>query len=344
MGKTKNKNKSPLIFFLISLALIVIIMFNAKHKSILKNEIRMPFNNGISNITTHKNLLIAVSLDNKIYVCDWNNLSKEPQSGLVQSGQAALLKEDFVISLQKKPNAIVATNLKGDKKFKEIFLETSKTPTFLETNSQGNTIAVLLADSQQQPVQIYYELNTIELEAERVNQIANEKTDATKLYAMAISNNGQLVAIVGDKNGQGWIEVFNVKQKQKLLETTLPQSTPFLSVAFAKDDKTIFTGGRDSTLYKIKTDGELLTRLIPPNTEADNTQPVQHIAVSSDGRLVAANAGDFVNIWEIESGKNIFSRHPGHKITSGVVFSPDGRLLATSDLRQGETIKIWRIP
>jgi WD40 repeat protein len=149
---------------------------------------------------------------------------------------------------------------------------------------------------------------------------------------------------VGDKNGQGWLVVFNVKQKQKLLETILPQSGPFLSVSFSKDDKSIFTGGKDGTLYKLKTDGELLIRLSAPKTKEDTVQPVQNIAVSPDGRLVAANVGNPVNIWDSESGKNIFSKYPGHKITSGVAFSPDSRYIATSDLRQGGKIKVFRLP
>jgi WD40 repeat protein len=343
MKETKNKKYSSAIFFLVSLVLIVLIMFFAKYKTILKKEVRIPFNAGITNITTSKNFLTAVGLNNKIYVCDWDKLSKEALSCSIKSEQAALVDDDCIISLQKKPQALIATSLKDDKEIKEIFFASNYTPAFLNVNAQSNTIAVLLTDSQQKSNSISYQLNTIDIKAGKVNHIADEKTDANNLTAMAVSNNGELVAIVGDKNGKGWIEVFNVKQKQKLSETILPQSAPFISVSFSKDDKSIFTGGREGTLYKIKTDGKLLIRLMPPKSKKeDGVQPVLNITVSPDGRLVAANEGDFVNIWNAESGQNIFSRHPGHLITSGIAFSPDGRFLATSDLRQGGTIRIWK--
>jgi WD40 repeat protein len=342
MNKTKNKKYSSALFILISFVLIVLIMFFAKYKTILKKAIRIPFNAGITNITTSKNFLTAVALNNKIYVCDWDKLSKEALSCSIKSEQAALVDDDCVISLQKKPQALIATSLKDDKEIKEIFFASNYTPAFLNVNTQSNTITVLLTDSQQKSNSISYQLNTIDIKAGKVNHIADEKTDANNLTAMAVSNNGELVAIVGDKDGKGWIEVFNVKQKQKLSETILPQSGPFISVSFSKDDKSIFMGGRDGTLYKIKTDGKLLIQLMPPKSKEDGVQPVLNITVSPDGRLVAASVGNLVNIWDIESGKKIFSRHPGHKVTGGVAFSPDGRFIATSDLRQGGIIKIWK--
>jgi len=159
---------------------------------------------------------------------------------------------------------------------------------------------------------------------------------------MALSNNGDFVAIAGEKNKLGWLALIELKQKQKLWEKTLPDSTPFLSVAFSPENESIYAGDSSSTLYKLDYSGKVINRLRPPTAKKQSTAPVQNIAISSDGRFIAANFADNVNVWERESGKNIFSRHPGHKITSGVVLSPDGRFLATSDMRQGGTIRIWR--
>jgi len=344
MSNQKTKKKSGVLFFLLCFLAIVIVMFIANRKTVLVNEIKLSFNNGIINLSTSRNFLVAASLDNKIYVCDWNNLSQEPKVGITKSPQAILLDKDFVVSLQKNPKAVVAISLKESKKLKEISLASDKEPEYLAENLKNNTVVVLIAEtSEQQPIVTHYELLSIELETKRVSTIAIEKLNDGKLQAVAVSNNGDFAAIVGEKNKLGWMALIKLKQKQKLWEKTLPESTPFLSVAFSPENEFIYAGDSSSTLYKLDYSGKVINRLRPPTAKKQSNAPVQNIAISSDGRFVAANFADNVNVWERESGKNIFSRHPGHKITSGVAFSPDGQLLATSDMRQGGTIRIWRI-
>ncbi len=344
MAGTEEKKKSSVTLFFAAFVVIAIIMFIANHKSSLENEIHLPFNNGIINLTSFKNFLIAVSLDEKIYILDWNNLSKEPQTGSVKSIQTAMLKENFIISLQKNPKSIVATNLKGDKKLKKIPLGTDKTPSLLGLNSSGNTIAVLLTKIQQPQEKNYYELRIVDFDHEITKQIINESTDATKISALAISNNGELAAITGENNGLGWITVINITKKQKVWEKTLPDSGLLWSIAFSRDDKSIFAGGDDNTLYIIDKNGAITAQLRPPGAKKKNNTPVTNITISPDGRLLAANFRHPFNVWKIANGKHVFSKHPDHKITSGVAFSPDSKYIATSDLRQGGTIKVWNLP
>jgi len=344
MNEQKTKKKSGALFFLLCFLAIVIVMFIANRKSVLVKEIKLPFNNGIINLSTSRNFLVAAGLDNKIYVCDWNNLSQEPKVAITKSPQAILLDNDFVVSLQKNPKAVVATSLKESRMLKVISLDSNKTPQHLTANLKNNTVVVLLAENlEQQPIVTYYELLSIELETKRVSTITIEKLNDGKLQALTVSNNGDFAAIVGEKNKLGWMALIELKQRQKLLEKTLPESTPFLSVAFSPENEFIYAGDSSSTLYKLNYSGDIINRLKPPTAKKQSTAPVQNIAISSDGRFIAANFADNVNVWDRESGKNIFSRHPGHKITSGVALSPDGQFLATSDVRQGGTIRIWRI-
>ncbi len=333
-----------MLFFLLCFLIIVIVMFIANRRTILVKEIKLPFNNGIINLSTSRNFLVAAGLDNKIYVCDWNNLSQEPKVAITKSPQAILLDNDLVVSLQKNPKSVVATSLKESKKLKEISLSSDKTPQYLAANPQNNTVAVLLTENSEQPVGTRYELLSIELETNRVSTITIEKLNNGKPQAMAVSNNGDFAVIVGEKNKLGWIAFIELKQKQKLWEKTLPDSTALLSVVFSPENELIYAGNSSSTLYKLDYSGEVINRLRPPTSKKQSNAPAQNIAISSDGRFIAANLADHINVWERESGKSIFSRHPGHKITSGVAFSPDGQLLATSDVRQGGTIRIWNLP
>ncbi len=344
MTDSNKKKKSGALFFFLCFLVIVIVMFIANKKTALVKEIELPFNNGIINLSTCRNFLVASGLDNKIYICDWNNLSGEPKVAVTKSPQVTLLDNDSVIYLQKNPKAVVTVSLKESKKLNEISLASDKTPRYLAANPKNNTVVVLLTETyEQQPVVTHYELLSVEPETKRVSIISIEKLNDGKLQAMAVSNNGVFAAIVGEKNNLGWIALIELKQKQKLWEKTLPESTPLLSVAFSAGNESIYAGDSSSNLYELDYSGKVINRLRPPTAKKQSTAPVQNIAISPDGKLIAANFADNVNIWERESSKNIFSRHPGHKITSGVAISPDGQFLATSDVRQGGTIKIWRI-
>ncbi len=72
------------------------------------------------------------------------------------------------------------------------------------------------------------------------------------------------------------------------------------------------------------------------------TKPVQSIALSPDGRTLAAQSGDGkVRIWDLPEGR---LRHTvtGHDISEAVAFSPDGRILAvTTAGGTGGTVALW---
>jgi WD40 repeat protein len=80
--------------------------------------------------------------------------------------------------------------------------------------------------------------------------------------------------------------------------------------------------------------------------------PVQSVALSADGSLVAAGGGNdaapkppgSVWLWEADTGKELFSSHGLPKTTRAVALSPDGRLIAASLFTlgvPGGEIKVW---
>jgi len=349
-AKSNKKKKSPILFFFAAFVAIVIIMFIANRKSVLVEKVRFPFNSGVANLSTYENFLVAVCLDNKIYVWDWNSLSKGPRTGFVQSHQAALLKSDMVVSLrQRNPKALVVTNLKGDRKHKEILLDSNNDLKYLGVNRGRNTVAVLLAENQDsETAKASCKLMTVDIDADRtypVVEIVGEAAES-QLRDLAVSDDGAFMVLVGEKNDCGWIVLADVKQKRVVWEKEQPELRLFFSAVFSTDNKVIYTRGSDSTLYKVETaSGKILDRLLPvkDNKSALKTQHVQTVAISPDGWSVAATIFATAYVWDCKTGKKIFSQTPGHKLVSGIAFSPDSRFLATSDLRQGGAIKIWRI-
>lgn len=350
-AKSNKKKRSPIVFFFAAFFAIVIIMFIANRKSVLVEKIRFPFNNGVAALSTYRNFLVAVCLDNKVWVWDWDNLSKGYKVGFVQSHQAALLKSGMVVSLrQRNPKALVVTNLKGDRKHKEILLDSNSELKRLAVNRSGGTIALLLAENRDsETAKASYKLMTVDIDADRtypVVEIAGEAAES-QLRDLAVSDDGAFMVLVGEKNNCGWIVLVDAKQKQVVWEKEVMEVRLFFSAVFSTDNKVIYTRGSDSTLYEVETASGRIVRRLLPVKENKNTlmhSSTQAVVVSPDGKLVAAIVSGVVYVWDCRTGEKIFGKTPGHKIESGLAFSPDSRFLATSDLRQGGTIKIWRMP
>jgi WD40 repeat protein len=64
------------------------------------------------------------------------------------------------------------------------------------------------------------------------------------------------------------------------------------------------------------------------------------IAISSDGRLVV-HASQFVTIWDVETGAEIWRRQMPYVVDS-VDFSPDDKLLVTG--AEDGSVRIWKVP
>ncbi len=164
-----NKKKSPLFLFFAGFVLIVILMFVANRRSTLVEEVYLPFNEGIRGLSTCGNSLMAVSSDNKIFVWDWDELSKKPRTGSVESQQAILLEDDLVASLRLAGlSAIVLKDIKGDETHKEISIGSgSESKAYLCANSSRDVLAVILADEGNGVIEPRYQFLTIDVAAGR---------------------------------------------------------------------------------------------------------------------------------------------------------------------------------
>ncbi len=123
-------------------------------------------------------------------------------------------------------------------------------------------------------------------------------------------------------------------------------------IAFSPDGKTLASGSDDETirLWDAQT-GEL------KRTLSGQGEEVTAIAFSPDGKLIASASGDLiwlipdlsrnvkrkpvseVKLWETETGKLVRTL-TGHTDTvNAVVFSPDGRMIASSS--GDKTVRLW---
>ncbi len=349
-GHEKTK-RSPVLFFLVAFAALGIVMIVVNRQSALEQELRFPFNNGIASLSTCTNLLVAAGLDDTIYVWDWNNLSAKPASSETQSHYALLLGPDKVISLRQRGlKAVVISNFSDGHQLKLLPIDSQGEVSHLTVSRQRTVAAFVVkkptTDGDSAKV---YELLSFTPDAQKIEKVIEFKTSRPndQLADLALSDDGKLAVVVGQKDNRAWIALADISEKRVVREADMPQPRLFHDSALSPDGRLIYVRGSDSTVYAFEVaSGRVASRFAAfkdSSSEVESTS-VQQVTVSPDGKLIAAIVSTYLCVWDSISGQKLLLRTPGHKIESGLAFSPDGRFVATSDMRQGGTIKIWRCP
>jgi hypothetical protein len=350
MGIQGNKKKSPALFFLMCFVVVLIITLIANRRSTLAKEIKIPLNNGIAGLATYGNYLVALSLDNKAYIFDWNNLSNKYQTIPVQFDQMVLLNNGIIASAAKyNSTSLVLTSLNGSAQQKEISLGREEKKTFLNASRNPNTLLLTVAQAKAgQQNQTTLSIYLVDPNSDFLHTAfkTDIDIDINQRISTAVSDDGQLVSLCGSKKGHCWIALCSIREQKIVWEKEMPAPAVFFNSVFSPDAKLIFARGGDCTVYKFETSsGQSASQFLATkeNENTEKNQHVQSVRVSSDGRLTGAVVKSTLYVWD-STGKVIFSKGLDHKVVSSMVFSPDAKFAATSDMRQGGIIKIWQLP
>jgi len=345
-----EKKKFPLRFVAVIFLAVIIIMFVANRLSTRQEEIQVPFNNGFASLNTYGSCLAAVTLDDRIYVWDWNDLKQSIRTARVLSDETVLLNNRFAVSVNKdNPRTLAVINVSTGKVSQEIFLDGEMNKANLGISSDRKTVILLLRhDNESQSIA---DCRFRSYRADSNNLVFVNEFSFTlpviSRMSLAVSNSGRLAAVCGSISANGWIALCDVKEQKFLWEKKMPQPEVFFNCVFSPDGKEIYTRGSDSTVYQFDCEsGDISRRLsaAKANSSTIKDQNIQSVKIGSDGRLLGAVVFRMIYIWDTKSGKLVFGETPPHKLVSAIAFSPDSQLLATCDLRQGGAITVWRMP
>jgi WD40 repeat protein len=350
MNNTKN-TKTTILFFFTAIAIITLVMILSRRNLPMADELRFPLNNGVAELSSNNGSIAAVCQDGKLYVWEWSKLAQKPQILTLDSDQAFLTNAGLVVSLKRfKPNAIVITDIHNQQQHKDIPLNPDVSHTLMGASRDKNYIVATLSrlvgnnGSTEN-----YQLVTVDPNLGRVETVAEiNPFSATQLFKVAVSDDGSLALMTGEQDKKGWIVLVDVKNRKVVWEKQVADVEKFHSGAFSPDGSLIYARGSDCNVWKIETLSGKITGYLQPSPEdrknSAKNGAIQETVVSPNGHIVGSIVLRALYMWDTQTGKIILSFGPGHKIESGLVFSSDGRFAVTSAMRQGGTIRIWRVP
>ncbi len=344
-----KKKRNPVIWFGLGIVLVVVVTLIANRRSGLAIEVQFPLNNGVAYLYTVGERLVAVCHDNKVYVWDWNSLSARPKVIEARSDQAVLLESGRVASV-KRSNAqdVVIADLNNGNTDAMMPINARNKQVYLAANRSGRFVTAVLISTDDTARGTGQEVVVVDCVAGLVRPIVELGNAAMdRIMGTAVSDDGCFIVLVGEKAGKGVVVLVSLKDKRVTWTKELPDLQKVRNAVFSTDGRVIDIRGTDSTVQVLDTEkGAVLKQLLPlsENKSTAGDQHVQTLATSPDGRFMAASISSTVYVWNCKTEKVIFRKGPGHKLTGGMIFSPDSKFLATCDSRQGGPIRVWRVP
>jgi hypothetical protein len=137
------------------------------------------------------------------------------------------------------------------------------------------------------------------------------------------------------------IHVWNLREKNKLAELTMPRVLLAGGIAFSPDGNFVAAGSESVTCWRVL-DGKVLHTLQGHSAAlSPNDRPEIRCEFSADGRkLLSVDRSGSIHVWEFATGQQIRA-FTGHNGLTTASFSPDGRYIvgASSDA----PILIWDV-
>ena len=154
---------------------------------------------------------------------------------------------------------------------------------------------------------------------------------------VALSGDGRVA--VSESSG-GTLKVWDVENGRELRTLQGHTNALVAALALSGDARLVVSASYDNTLkvWEVESGRELRTLV-------GHTDPVNGVALSSDGRLAVSVAGNLgtgeLKVWDVEIGRELRTIAGHTSIVNDVALSGDGRLAVSAS--DDKTLKVWEV-
>jgi len=346
MSESKNKKISPVLLFGVGFILIFIMMFIANFRKSQGIELPSP-PGGIEDVYTLDNHLVVISSSNEIYLWDWDKLDVGPEIKTVNSEKLLLSHSDnlVMIPLKDKSSVMIKDFRTGNKKRGFNFSGGWK---YLQMAQSRNGEHVTIVQSQSSAEGGRFRFDRLSEEFDNLEHIITIEEERFSVFAIAVSDDGGLIAAIGEKDKEGWIVVIDVNKTERLWSKKFIDSSYLTEAVFDMDGKSIFVGGEGKYLFLIEAATGVITRQFKIESKVNqsfNEPRITAVKISLDGSTVAAciNPDNKIQFWNILSGKQLGIKW-GTRGLNNLSFSPDSTMYLTAGRVHGGNFKVRKVP
>jgi WD40 repeat protein len=235
----KNRN---IIIVVVVIIILVLLMHYANSNSDIVRQLSGPIE-GTDGALTIGDKLFVVSKNNCVFTWQWNDLKIWPAVAKQSVTAITPFANDKIIYNPSNSSAkLILTNLKADEKLGDLSLPYGAECKAIKT-SQNGKFGILSVDFKEGTQKGLLKLGVFNKNFKELSFVFQKDTSAENLalYDFTITNNGQMLAGVGEK-GKAWVFVSDVNSQSILWKKTFDKHDKFTCVEFSPDSKFLATG------------------------------------------------------------------------------------------------------
>ncbi|MEJ5259733.1 MAG: WD40 repeat domain-containing protein [Anaerohalosphaeraceae bacterium] len=336
MAFLKNKILHVLAVIVLVQVLVLVLNYRRQEQIILK----IPDNQGIEELWTRDNHLIASEMGRGFHLFDWSNLQAARRDLPAAFYPSLLLPDERILSVKEK-RGLVLENSPG----RSLWIPLSGQPAEVLLVSDAACSTIILACQYLSDQRSEYRFQRVDLQQEILLNLAELQGGRDFLIRrLCVSDTQDKLILAGTKDKKAYLALIEIPGGRVVWEKIYPEEMEFYSVCFLDNPPLIFAGSRDGAVSRIDAaDGRLLETLplVPLQAGQTKLRTIQRVVLSPDRKTLAASCDPSFYLIDVQTWQLRRKTGVSHKIISGMAFSPDGRYLATSDIRGSGIIEIF---
>ncbi|HOQ05539.1 MAG TPA: WD40 repeat domain-containing protein [Anaerohalosphaeraceae bacterium] len=336
MAFLKNKIFHVLAVIVLVQVLILYLNYRRQDRIVLK----IPNNQGIEELWTRDSRLIAAEMGRGFHIFDWSNLPAARRELSAAFYPSVLLPDERILSVKDK-RGLVLENSPG----RTLWIPLSGQPAEVLLVSDSACSTIILACQYLNDQSSEYRFQKVDLQQEILLNLAELQGGRDFLIRrLCVSDAQDKLIMAGTKDNKAYLALIEIPGERVVWEKIYPEEMEFYSVCFLDNPPLIFAGSRDGAVSRIDAaDGRLIKTLplVPLHPGQTKLRTIQRVVLSPDRKILAASCDPSFYLIDVETWQLRRKMDVSHKIISGVVFSPDGRYIATSDIRGSGIIEIF---